>query len=118
MDNIKIYATIALPGRVMVAEKSISEKDRNKFYDEFSLLIDVDKKKKERITVKVRKSIPAKQVLHLSQDAYDEFLSSPVQGTTAWYWKKMKNDQKVKAHLEVIAYSLGGTLSEFEIMQD
>lgn len=119
-NEIKVNLNIILPGRVMLSEQVAQNKPKES-YDSFSMeVLDPKKQDRERITVKVRKSVPAKQVINLSVDAYETMISK----TEVPYWVKantwviMSKKQRLETHLQRITEALGGITYTYKILED
>ena len=109
-NEIKVNLNITLPGRIMLSSQVAKNKPKN--YDSFSMEIaDAKGKNKQRITVKTRKMIPAKQAINLSVDAYEAMIDKKEvpYWTKAGAWANMSNKQRLEAHLQRITEALGGT---------
>lgn len=78
-----------------------------------------DGKTTELIKVLTRKCKPAKQVINLTQEAYDQMISSSkpygYKGTNK-AWEQLSKNQKIKWHCDQIAGDLGGTVENFQVM--
>ena len=125
MNNVKISLTITLPGSVMVSEvdslKRISDKKGNtKEVFDFSknnkqTMQLYHKGKKEQIEIFIRKSKPAKQVINLPQEAYDQFTGDYIPRKYNGKWKSLTPMQKIRWHCQQIAEELGGRLEDFKV---
>lgn len=110
MTEPKISLTLVLPGRTMVSQ-AVTE---NNFKDRKS-------------TYKSIKTIPAKQVLKMSQEAYDFMLSTPSsskynkvvtmsKGKPIRVWDTMSVDARIRKYCETIAQSMGASEFSFNIL--
>lgn len=121
-NEIKVNLSITLPGRVMVSEQVAQNKPEN--YESFSMIVtDVNNKKKkdsERITVKVRKCVPALQSINLSVDAYESMTSK--MEVPSWSkigtWAAMSEKQRLEAHLQRITEALGGLSFTYKVLDN
>lgn len=121
-NEIKVNLSITLPGRVMVSEQVAQNKPEN--YESFSMIVtDVNNKKKkdsERITVKVRKCVPALQSINLSVDAYESMTSK--MEVPSWSkigtWNAMSEKQRLEAHLKRITEALGGLSFTYKVLDN
>ena len=127
MIDVKINASFILPGSVLPAEslstrkRGKKEKKEEKEKQDNQILYRQEKirlPKEQSIVINLREAKPAKQVIHLSLDAYNYMIESPVQGVTAFHWKNLSKNKRIKAHLEEMATSLGGKLESFVILED
>lgn len=122
MTNIKVSASITLPGSVRPAEKPISKTGKKKEEKEninelYNIeVIHLDKGKP--IVIRVRKPKPAKQSIHICQEGYDDMVARPLKGFSEHAWKRLSANKRVKLHLIELAQSLGGKLDSFEVMKD
>lgn len=132
MSEIKVNASIILPGRVLPAEppllkngKKERKKKRKEEKEEEKTLISYHQetirfKDKTPIVINVRDAKPVKQIIRLSKEAYSAMVSAenPVKGTTSFMWKKLSARKRLQAHLQVMANALGGKLDDFSILED
>ena len=113
MDNIKINLTITLPGSVLVSkEESLKNPKQTTEKTEMELFY---RGKKERLQIFTRKAKPAKQVINLTQEAYDNFISDNIPHKFKGVWKGLSDKDKIRWWCQNIASSLGGTVGGFEI---
>lgn len=138
MDNIKLSLSILLPGSTMFSEQECSKQlkkqfktKRGKSFYKTVLVPDYDKhdsftikvtegKKEVPLTVFIRKTKSARQVLNLSEEAYDYFISKEVPigflgGPKAW--NSLTNNQKIKWHCIRIAQQMNGWVESFQVME-
>jgi hypothetical protein len=113
MDNVKVCATFLLPGSKRVVEQPCSENGETEYIQQTIRL-----KHGAPIVVKLLKPKPAKQSLKVTNEAYQDWLVTPVQGMTTRFWNTTTKSFRVKHHLQEIAATLGGELEDFEIMKD
>ena len=127
MIDVKINASFILPGSVLHAEllstrkRGKKEKKEEKEKQGIQILYrqeTIRLPKGQSIVINLRKAKPAKQVVHLSLDAYNYMIESPVQGVTAFHWKSLSKNKRIKAHLEEMAANLGAELESFVILED
>lgn len=143
MDNIKLSLSIVLPGRTLWSReeslkpllkvqfnkngKPIKDKDGNVVrkeklcedyakHDSFTVEAS-DGKTTESIKVLTRKCKPAKQVINLTQEAYDEMVSNTKPYGFKGNWQQLSRNQKLKWHCDQIASSIGGTVENFQVME-
>ena len=121
-NEVKVNLSITLPGRVMISEQAAQNKPEN--YESFSMIVtNVNNKKKkdsERITVKVRKCVPALQSINLSVDAYKAMTSKAE--VPSWSkigaWAAMSEKQRLEAHLKKITEALGGLSFTYKVLDN
>ena len=137
MDNIKLSLSVILPGSVMFStEESVKplkkqyKTKRGKTFYKTVLVPDYDKhdsftlkvmegKREVPLEVFMRKTKAAKQVINMTQEAYDYYVSSEAPygflgGAKAW--NKLSRDQKLKWHCINIAKQLGGWVESFQVI--
>lgn len=118
MSDIKVSLYIELPGRTLYSKQSClknGKPDPEKHHKEF-MKVEDGKGHFETITVNTRKSIPAKQIINLSQEAYDYFISDNKPAEYRGDWKKMSEAARLNWHLTETAKSLGGKMIEYQIL--
>ena len=113
MDNVKVCATFLLPGGKRVVEQPCSENGETEYFQQTIRL-----KHGAPIVINLLKPKPAKQSLRITNEAYQEWLTMPVQGINMKFWNTTTKTFRIKHHLQDIAETLGGTLADFEIMKD
>ncbi len=75
------------------------------------------------IVIHLRKCIPAKKVLKLSEEAYEEMTSANM---PAWYgrhrgkkglamWSSLNKTARLEEHLRHLSEAMGGTLGDYEV---
>lgn len=107
-----------LPGRVMVSQQVAENKPKETTELNILKFKSFNKKAKkfvnETITFRTRKSIPARQVLQMSKEAYKAMLEEPtspkyskvvakVKGKLIRVWDTMSEDARIRKHCELIA---------------
>lgn len=143
MDNIKLSLSIILPGSVMWSReeslkplmkvqfnkngKPIKDKAGNVVRKEelcedyskheSSSITLSDGKHEETVKILTRKCKPAKQVINLTQEAYDEMVNNTKPYGFKGNWQQLSRNQKLKWHCDQIAASLGGTVENFQVME-
>lgn len=129
MKNIKLSLSILLPGGTMYSKqecfKNPTVKDENaknnldlRKFNSFQIKLR-DAKKVETHRIFVRKSKPAKQVLNLSEEAYNYFIGQEKPEkyrSELGPWNKLTKNQKITWHCNNIAENLGGTVESWEIL--
>lgn len=125
MNVIKITANFELPGGTMFGKETCQKSPKE--YTEYNYLIVEDRVKKgKKIEVKrekfkffTRKSIPALQVINMSEEAYQYMISNEVPSfSTKSVWNKMTEKQRLIAHLNAIAAYLRGKLVDYTVYPD
>ena len=120
MSEVKVNLNITLPGRVMLSEQVAQNKPEN--YDVSSMeVFDSFKKKRDRITIKTRKTVPAKQSINISIDAYNSMISQreiPYFITQPREWVRMSKKQRLEAHLSDITEALGGISYTYIVFEE
>lgn len=118
MDNVKVSATFVLPGRTLVAEKSISKKDTITYHEEIvSFFCD---KKCHTINLQLRDGKPAIQKMNITLESYNYMISDEgrLEPMSKGMWKQLSKAKRVKLHLIEIAKAINGKLLEFNIFED
>lgn len=118
-NEIKVNLNVTLKGRVMLSEQVAQNKPEN--YDSFSMEVaDTNGKNKERILVKTRKTVPAKQAINLNMDAYKAMTNRKEvpHWVKAGKWASMSEKQRLESHLQRITESLGGGSFTYKILED
>lgn len=147
MSEAKLRVSITLPGGVMytrqlclkTSEETIKGKKVKRevpiegMCEHTHLAVPhIDPKTGKRFTghydIYVPKSKPANQVITMTKDAYDYFVSS---AAPAWFrvagknrnqtqdiWKKLPEEERIRVHLNRVAESFGGELADFQILDD
>ena len=131
MLDVKISATILLPGSILVAEKPISKTGKTKEQLEQLKQEYYSTHKKETIAfycnrqrhiieIWTRVGKPATQKIHLCKEAYTYMTSNEGCADVASKhdWARTSKKMRVKLHLMQIAESLRGTLLDFAILED
>lgn len=123
--------TLVLPGSIMVSQQVAGNKPE--FTEEHKMLFKNYKSKKNKepeiVTFRTRKSIPAKQVMKMSKEAYEAMLeesTSPkynkvvakVKGKLIRVWDTMSEDARIKKHCELIAHDLGAIGFDYIVFGD
>ena len=113
--------------------QQVAENKPEELTEEHKMLFKSYKSKKDKspevITFRTRKSIPARQVLKMSQEAYEAMLeesTSPkydkviakVKGKLIRVWDTMSEDSRIKKHCELIAHDMGAIDFSYNILDD
>ena len=132
MVEPKLSLTLVLPGSIMVSQQ-VAENKPGELTEEHKVLFKSYKSKKDKspevITFRTRKSIPAKQVLKMTQEAYEAMLeesTSPkynkviakIKGKLIRVWDTMSEDARIKKHCELIAHDMGAIDFSYNILDD
>lgn len=116
--EVKLRATFLVPG---AQQYSKEEAKANNLYDSSTFRVFDDKKRKwYTYEIKTRKSIPAKQVINMSEEAYLHMVN-PMECPSFIRkrdWNMLNKKARIKVHLERIAESLNGILYEYNIFED
>lgn len=123
MSTTKLSLTILVPGATMTSkEKSLKNfKTKNEeiipeFHDNIRISLR-DGTQEKIYNIKVRKSIPAKQVINISEEAYDYFVSNERPDKYRENnWSNLNKNAKIWWHCNQIAASLGGIVDSFEVL--
>ena len=132
MVEPKLSLILVLPGSIMISQQ-VAENKPEELTEENKMLFKSYKSKKDKspevITFRTRKSIPARQVLKVSQEAYEAMLeesTSPkynkivakVKGKLIRVWDTMSEDARIKKHCELIAHDMGAIDFSYNILGD
>lgn len=91
MVDPKISLTLTLPGRVKVSQL---------------------------VTENNQEYIPAKQVIKMSREAYNNMLNESVSSKYKKTWRKLPAKERIFKHCELIAQALGATEFNYNILED
>lgn len=132
MVEPKLSLILVLPGSIMISQQ-VAENKPEELTEEHKMLFKSYKSKKDKspevITFRTRKSIPARQVLKMSQEVYKAMLeesTSPkydkviakVKGKLIRVWDTMSEDARIKKHCELIAHDMGAIDFSYNILDD
>ena len=116
-----------------MVSQQVAENKPEELTEEHKMLFKSYKSKKgkgpEVITFRTRESIPAKQVLKISQEAYEAMLEestnpkynkviAKVKGKLIRVWDTMSEDARIKKHCERIAHDRGAIDFSYNILSD
>ena len=116
-----------------MVSQQVAENKPEEFTEEHKMFFKSYKSKKDKspnvIVFRTRKSIPARQVLKMSQEAYEAMLeesTSPkynkviakVKGKLIRVWDTMSEDARIKKHCELIAHDMGAIGFSYNILGD
>ena len=132
MVEPKLSLILVLPGSIMVSQQAAENKPEE-LTEEHKMFFKSHKSKRDKepdvITFRTRKSIPAKQVLKMSQEAYEAMLeesTSPKynkvvaksKGKLIRVWDTMSEDARIRKHCELIAHDMGAIDFSFNVLGD
>ena len=132
MIEPKLSLILVLPGSIMVSQQ-VAENKPEELTEEHKMLFKSYKSKKDKgpevITFRTRKSMPAKQVLKMSQEAYEAMLEEPtnpkynkvvakVKGKLIRVWDTMSEESRIKKHCELIAHDMNALDFSFNVLED
>ena len=132
MIEPKLSLILVLPGSIMISQQ-VAENKPEELTEEHKMLFKSYKSKKDKspevITFRTRKSIPARQVLKMSQETYKAMLeesTSPkydkviakVKVKLIRVWDTMSEDARIKKHCELIAHDMGAIDFSYNILDD
>lgn len=132
MSTAKLSVSIVLPGSTMVSSQEC-EQNPNKSTTVMPVVLETVKKfnkkenkvyfKRDVINVNIRKTIPALQVIQMSEEAYEHMISN---FCPEWFgsaggpnrWKKMSANEKLNAHLNRLCESFNGLSYSYTVFND
>ena len=132
MVEPKLSLILVLPGSIMISQQ-VAENKPEELTEENKMLFKSYKSKKDKspevITFRTRKSIPARPVLKISQEAHEAMLeesTSPkynkivakVKGKLIRVWDTMSEDARIKKHCELIAHDMGAIDFSYNVLGD
>lgn len=109
----KAGKVIKKQGEPVVKTVLVPDFDKN---DSFTLELKERGKVSFQAKVFVRKSRPAKQVINLSEEAYQNMISPVAPPEFKGTWSALTKNQKLKWHCNRIAQQLGGEVESFQIL--
>lgn len=84
-------------------------------HDKFELEV-LDRGKKTTIKVFTRKCRKARQVIHLSEEAYNYMTGDDIPYQYRGVWRGLKPNEKLHWHCNRIAESLGGVVDDIQVL--
>lgn len=117
MAETKVSLSIALPGRTMFSKESSFKNDKldpDKFNKSFMKISD-GRGHFETIVINTRKCINAKQVINISEDAYNYFISD-VNPDYRNDWKSLSKEARLHWHMTELAKSMGGEMLDYRVL--
>ena len=128
MSEVKLSLSIKLPGRVMYSQESAKTLEQQGLagFTKHSLAVEEHKRMgkkvkvdKEIIHFKIRNTTPAIQNINISKEAYIYMTGKECPSfMKPKDWSRMSKVKKLKAHLNEIAESRGGTVLHYHIFED
>ena len=133
MVEPKLSLTLVLPGSTMVSQQAAENKPKESYEQHSLTLREFDKKSKKYVTKTytyyTRKSVPARQVLKMSQEAYETMLETSTspkynkvvaisKGKLIRVWDTMSEDARIRKHCELIAHDMGAIDFSFNVLED
>lgn len=126
MTEPKISLTLILPGSVMVSQM---DAENNPKLNEYKSIVLRDGKKEKSFNYTIRKTVPAKQVIKLSDIAYNYMLETPIsskyyktisisKGKPVRIWDSMAIKDKINKYCATIAENFGAESYSFTILDD
>ena len=100
-------------GKVLTTTITVPDFDK---HDSFTLRVEQKGKTPEQIRVFTRKSRPARQVINMSEEAYQYMISKEQPAEFKGTWNSLTIYQKLLWHCNRIAASLGGTVENFQVL--
>lgn len=125
MVEPKLSLILVLPGSTMVSQQ-VAENKPKKLIKKGKLK--KDKSSKDSV-FRTKKLIPAKQVLKMSQEAYEDMLGTSTnpkynkvvaksKGKLIRVWDTMSEDARIRKHCELIAHDMGAIDFSFNVLGD
>lgn len=133
MIEPKLSLTLVLQGSSMVSQQEAENKPKEFTEPNFLTIKSYDRKlkkfKKETIAFRTRKNVTVRQVLKMSQEAYEAMLEEPtnpkynkvvakVKGKLIRVWDTMSEESKIKKHCELIAHDMNALDFSFNVLED
>ena len=133
MIEPKLSLTLVLQGSSMVSQQEAENKPKEFTEPNFLTIKSYDRKlkkfKKETIAFRTRKNVTVRQVLKMSQEAYEAMLEEPtnpkynkvvakVKGKLIRVWDTMSEESRIKKHCELIAHDMNALDFSFNVLED
>jgi hypothetical protein len=133
MVEPKLSLTLVLQGSSMVSQQEAENKPKEFTEPNFLTIKSYDRKlkkfKKETIAFRTRKNVTIRQVLKMSQEAYEAMLEEPtnpkynkvvakVKGKLIRVWDTMSEESRIKKHCELIAHDMNALDFSFNVLED
>lgn len=122
-NEVKVSVTITLQGGVMLTHEEAKAREKQGLvsYDNFSMEVsDAKGKNKEVIHFQTRKSVPAIQVLNITNEGYNTMIDELIipYWSKAGAWVGINSKMRLEAHLQRICDSLGGMSYTYTVFED
>ena len=122
-NEVKVSVTITLQGGVMLTHEEAKAREKQGLvsYDNFSMEVsDAKGENKEVIHFQTRKSVPAIQVLNITNEGYNTMIDELIipYWSKAGYWTSINSKMRLEAHLQKICESLGGIYYTYTVFED
>ena len=130
MVEPKLSLTLVLQGSSMVSQQEAENKPKEFTEPNFLTIKSYNRKlKKETIVFRTRKNVTVRQVLKMSQEAYEAMLEEPtnpkynkvvakVKGKLIRVWDTMSEESRIKKHCELIAHDMNALDFSFNVLED
>lgn len=126
MVEPKLSLTLVLPGSTMVSKQVASNKPEE-FTKEEKVFVRNQKNKVECVKFNTRICNTARQVLKMTQEAYDAMLQEPsnakynkvvgkVKGKIIRVWDTMSEDARIRKHCEKIAHDFRAIDFDYQVL--
>jgi hypothetical protein len=132
MVEPKLSLILILPGGTLVSQQAAENKPEE-LTEEQKIVFKNYKSKKDKkpevVAFRTRKSLPARQVLKMSQEAYEAMLGTSTspkynkviaksKGRPIRVWDNMSEDARIRKHCELIAHDMGAIDFSFNVFED
>lgn len=109
MMETKLSVTFVLPGRTMETQVAPANSK--------TIKIKTKKGYKKKKVLPERTFIPAKQVINMSEIAYNAMIENCASNKFNKIWNTMAKTERIKQHLNFLAHDLGAISFTFEILK-
>lgn len=124
MAESKVSLSLLVPGIGLLSSQEC-KKNPGKSYNEHKVLIEFvkesgkhTKKVKELLNVKTRKQRLITQNINICEEAYNYMLETPTTKKMFKLWPMLSENEKLRAHFDLIAHDLHAVSYSFEILGD
>lgn len=129
MVEPKLSLTLIIPGSILVSQQEAENKPKECTELQQVKFRDSKTKKLEVVTFRTRKAYPARQVLKMSQEAYEAMLEEPTstkynkivgkaKGKILRVWDTMSEDTRIREHCKKIAHDRNAISFYYNILGD
>lgn len=123
MSEVKLSVSITLPGSVMFSEKEAKSLEKEKpgtGYELSRKKVINQRNESEVVTIKIRKSKPAKQTISMTEEAYKYMTGSDscLPKIASKVWSRMSKKQRLEAHLDSLCKYFEGTSYTYKVFDD